>query len=561
MRQTPNYNLPQFETNDKFYKEILNEAYDKIDTAISELQETVNNASGNAGVTAQEVVEARKGNTSLADRLDNDKKEIDSQLSDIETKNKWYCFVEEFGAKPNIAECQADKIQKAIDSGIGKVIFGQGTYYISKPLVLKRGTVLEGCSTVDTLPNATTIKLLPNSNCTMITTQFSIDGTKTHFYGLQNIRIEGSRLTQTEEHTCVDFRGAYVGSFLTNVAIRESSGRALELSNGCDVHISHLWINNIFTTSYAMTISEGVKDSSDGLIYMDTIYIENIINVNEDLLTKDVPEKRGKGLLIGGVVELNLQLLHFEGCSIPITMYGNSGVIKIPTISTAHCGNPKQSNSSVVFFEDGGAFFVEIGGIKTYNSNNIDKIIKKGNFTSNEFVEVGNTGTVGKWQYIKPGFARNFLARGTNFNNRVEVVKNGTFDAPSYDIINGSFTTRFKNKNDKSYVSMSDGVTENDLIEFRNSSNVHYLKSPEQFVLGIRREGEPTQLGGMYIENNTPIIGVGYNVLGNIATTIVKTYDATSYTPNYIGQLFINTSSRKVWISCGLTTSDWILLN
>lgn len=42
MQQTPNYNLPQFEGTDFFNKEALNDAFIKIDIAISDLQDTVN---------------------------------------------------------------------------------------------------------------------------------------------------------------------------------------------------------------------------------------------------------------------------------------------------------------------------------------------------------------------------------------------------------------------------------------------------------------------------------------------------------------------------------------
>lgn len=42
MQNTPNYNLPQLEGTDKFTKETLNDAFSKIDQAISDLQETIN---------------------------------------------------------------------------------------------------------------------------------------------------------------------------------------------------------------------------------------------------------------------------------------------------------------------------------------------------------------------------------------------------------------------------------------------------------------------------------------------------------------------------------------
>lgn len=42
MQQTPNYNLPQFNGDDLFNKESFNDAFRKIDTAISDVQEAVN---------------------------------------------------------------------------------------------------------------------------------------------------------------------------------------------------------------------------------------------------------------------------------------------------------------------------------------------------------------------------------------------------------------------------------------------------------------------------------------------------------------------------------------
>ena len=43
MKQTPNYNLPQFDGEDLFNKEDFNDAFSKIDTAVSDLQTTINN--------------------------------------------------------------------------------------------------------------------------------------------------------------------------------------------------------------------------------------------------------------------------------------------------------------------------------------------------------------------------------------------------------------------------------------------------------------------------------------------------------------------------------------
>lgn len=69
MRNTPNYNLPQFDGTDKFDKDVLNDAYLKLDEAINDLQETFNLGAGDAGLLSKEVVEARKGKAKLVDKI------------------------------------------------------------------------------------------------------------------------------------------------------------------------------------------------------------------------------------------------------------------------------------------------------------------------------------------------------------------------------------------------------------------------------------------------------------------------------------------------------------
>lgn len=80
MKQTPNYNLPQFSGTDFFNKEILNDAFSKIDNGISELQETINFANGDSIPIIHEVIEARKGKESLPIKI----AEMDKKSSDID---------------------------------------------------------------------------------------------------------------------------------------------------------------------------------------------------------------------------------------------------------------------------------------------------------------------------------------------------------------------------------------------------------------------------------------------------------------------------------------------
>lgn len=78
MRQTPNYSLPQFDGVDFFNKEALNDAFEKIDRGINDMQEAINLVPNNAGVLAKEVVDARKGKLNLKEKIE----DIDSNITE-----------------------------------------------------------------------------------------------------------------------------------------------------------------------------------------------------------------------------------------------------------------------------------------------------------------------------------------------------------------------------------------------------------------------------------------------------------------------------------------------
>lgn len=79
MKTTGNYNLPLYEDNDLFDKEIINDTHKKIDKALSDVQDTLNSANSGGLQTIEEVMHARGKFDSLPQRLDN----FNSQLEDI----------------------------------------------------------------------------------------------------------------------------------------------------------------------------------------------------------------------------------------------------------------------------------------------------------------------------------------------------------------------------------------------------------------------------------------------------------------------------------------------
>lgn len=106
MKQTPNYNLPQFTGDDFFDKDILNDAFDKIEKGLSDVQESINLAEGSPLPIVEELVQARDGKINLKTRLDLTDEEI-LKLKDI--------------AKPEV-DIQALIVNDLTTGGIDKVL-------------------------------------------------------------------------------------------------------------------------------------------------------------------------------------------------------------------------------------------------------------------------------------------------------------------------------------------------------------------------------------------------------------------------------------------------------
>lgn len=81
MRNTPNYNLPQFDLTDTFSLEDYNLAFKNIDDALTAVQDTIN--STESLVIAQEVIEARGGKGTLNEKLLSVEKTVQDSKSEL----------------------------------------------------------------------------------------------------------------------------------------------------------------------------------------------------------------------------------------------------------------------------------------------------------------------------------------------------------------------------------------------------------------------------------------------------------------------------------------------
>lgn len=116
MRNTPNYGLPQFEPNDDFNISDFNNAYETLDKAMGDLQETFNINGSTGDLTTYEVVQARQGESSLLTNISN----IKNLFCDI---NTFKTFV--------VNEDWKYAFEKAFSLGVKQIYMPKGTYKMS----------------------------------------------------------------------------------------------------------------------------------------------------------------------------------------------------------------------------------------------------------------------------------------------------------------------------------------------------------------------------------------------------------------------------------------------
>lgn len=471
----------------------------------------------------------------------------------------------------------SDAFDKAIldlhNIGCNELRVPVGIYRISRPIKAIRGMLLKGTGVWDD-NNSSVIKLMNNANCSIFQSPFAQDGkSQTHYIAIENIKFDGNRLNQTEEHTGVDFRGLFVGSWIRNVMISNVRGCALATGNGQDLLLENIWVSMTDTKDYAVSIGDGSKD---GLLVIDNIYVENTTNgTNPSTFTNRTNEAiRGKGMVINGANTVNVVGLHMEGHRVGVKITGAIEYLSIDRFTTAHMGNSKESiENTQLLFETLPRSMV-LQGISVYNVSNGYKTINTitGKTISGAYTSITPYAGIINYLFLNgalEGLTRKkgILAEETEIPYKLDIIRHPdrTYDwsGINYNIdYTGKeiYTTRvlgttFAISTNKNKLALKDMLTIN---AYNTNENADTINLNATLRLNNRSNASYCVNGDIIKVNDKVSIAKGNNEYGNIVTSssglgtpIGKVIGKT------VGQIYLDTATNKIYICIKENTTQW----
>lgn len=473
----------------------------------------------------------------------------------------------------NEEDC-SDAIEDCINRLNGGVIkFSNKTYNISRPIDVKGGIRLEGTGVNSTSTNgATIIKLKDNSNCSILRTPCAKnndgDSSAIHYFEIDHIQFDGNGQKQNIDSIGIDLQGVYIMTKLSFVSILNNRGTALSLSYGCDLQIDHVWILGTVITQgdrYAFEFNQKrVESGQSGMLNINHFYVENTSNKiggNPKINMAD----RGRAILLNKVYTCNINELHIEGTSIPITIGDNCFTILIRKLSFANCGNTNEKENTIILLTNN-INHLKIDDLRLYNCLNSYTIKKKEGFVHNNFRDVPKAENL-SYEVIgynmQPKYQPSTVYTDNIGVNLIENTKPLIIPLQHND--KGIKIKHDTSTNPKIYVTTN--VNRDDEKEmfyynsYGNDSDSFGIEAP----IILYEKGKSTAIpnGSICLKNAVPTTRIN-GVIQNLVS--IRTYTGTpgggGIIPQFIGQVFIDTTNNKVYIAKGIeSTSDWILLN
>ena len=512
----------------------------------------------------------------LGNRITNVENEIDSINSSLEQKANLEdinVLRPEWSSLWNEEDC-SDAIEDCINRLNGGVIkFANKTYNISRPIDVKGGIRLEGTGVNSTSTNgATIIKLKDNSNCSILRTPCAKnndgDSSAIHYFEIDHIQFDGNGQKQNIDSIGIDLQGVYIMTKLSFVSIFNNRGTALSLSYGCDLQIDHVWVLGTVITQgnrYAFEFNQKRTEAGQtGMLNINHLYVENTSNKigGNPKVNK---EDRGNAVLLNKVYTCNINELHIEGATIPVTIGDNCFSIIIRKLSVANTGNETDLENSIVLLKNN-INHLKIDEIKPYNTLNSYSVKKVSGFTHNEIKDIPISSDGLSYEILGYGLPNKILPRTTFTGNiGVELQSN---DAPLNITIGhkekGISISRTSSTNPtlsvSSNINRSDYKSFIDILSYGNDADQVNINAP----LKICEHASNTVNNGTVFTRsgivNTRVNGVIQPFV--TCRMYAGSPGGSGIAPQYAGQIYIDTANGKIYIAKGnSSTSDWILLN
>lgn len=468
----------------------------------------------------------------------------------------------------------SDAIEDCINKLNGGVIkFSNKTYNISRPIDVKGGIRLEGTGVNTTASNGSTIiKLKDNSNCSMIRTPGAKnndgDNSAIHYFEIDHIQFNGNGNNQTIDNIALDLQAVYIMTKLSFVNIFNNRGTSVSLSYGCDIQIDHLWINGTIITEndrYAFEFNEKrVEGGQSGMMNINHLYVENTSNKiggNPKLNPLD----RGNAVLLNKVYTANINEFHIEGATIPITIGKDCFTILLRKLSFANCGNVSDSENTLILLTNN-INHLKIDDMRVYNCVNTYNVKKKIGFSHNNFRNVPKAENL-SYEVIgynmQPKYQPSTVYTDNIGVNLIENTK--PLNIPLQHNDKGINIKHDTSTNPKIYVTTNvNRDNEKEMFYYNSYGNDNDSFGVEAPII-LYEKGESTAIpnGSICLKSAVPTTRIN-GVIQSLVS--IRTYTGTpgggGIKPQFIGQVFIDTTNNKVYMAKGIeSTSDWILLN
>ena len=466
----------------------------------------------------------------------------------------------------------------------GDLILPRGVITSAEPLLLNRGVRFLGNGPFDTIARgSSTIKLLAGANCPLIQTPRAQGGESTHYMALENIRLDGNAAEQTEFANLVEFHGAWVGSWIRNLFIINAYGTALDLDKGADINIHHLWINSTISGDerYAFNSNSSYvgTETKQGMLNGNHIYVENtaIERYTTETSPRTTPSNRGNAINLQRFTSVNLNEVHLEGCRRMIDIdLGQTH--RFGKVSAAHVGLASLADQAIVRLKSSGISSVHVGtAVVTTNGDGDIYGVKKATGVTTSYPDAALSGSPATMiGYDFKAGANPIVKQSSAFVGSVDAIKSGSalpklklHNSNDLSITSNDYSgMRSSSNGAEFYTTRNQGGTEKVFFSINATANPlgNTVDFYEPILLGVRSLSNNLPAGVLIrYQNATLGDSVAYSLstgtASHLATVLTNTTAPTS-TPNHIGQIFVDRTSKKCYLATGIASAaDWTLLN